>query len=123
LSHTLSASTIFFFPVRFCEGGIDIPANSALTLTKVIVREPALGAIMSQFTKALIVSPLSDRGAWVLIEPFSYDVGELGSSNTVEAPKGFKTDFTSIPRPCWTISPRWGKYGSAAEIHDRIYWE
>lgn len=78
---------------------------------------------MSQFTKALIVSPLSDGKTWVLIESFGYDVGDLGSNDTVEASKGFMTDFTSIPRLFWAILPRWGKYGNAAVIHDWIYWK
>jgi len=51
---------------------------------------------MSRFTKALIVSPLADGKTWVLIEPFAYDVGELGSGDTIEVSKGFKTDFASI---------------------------
>lgn len=76
---------------------------------------------MSRFTKALIVSPLADGKTWVLVEPFAYDVGELGSGDTVEVSKGFKTDFASIPRVFWMVLPKWGKYGNAAVIHDWIY--
>ncbi len=76
---------------------------------------------MSRFTRALIVSPLADGKTWVLIEPFAYDVGELGSGDTIEVSKGFKTDFASIPRAFWIVLPKWGKYGNAAVIHDWIY--
>lgn len=76
---------------------------------------------MSSFTRALIVSPLADGKTWVLVEPFAYDVGELGSSDTVVVSKGFKTDFASIPRVFWMVLPKWGKYGNAAVIHDWIY--
>ncbi len=76
---------------------------------------------MSRFTKALIVSPLADGKTWVLIEPFAYDVGELGSGDTIEVSKGFKTDFASIPRVFWIALPKWGKYGNAAVIHDWLY--
>ena len=76
---------------------------------------------MSQFTKALVVSPLADGRTWVLLEPFSYDVGVEGSGNTVTVPVLFMTDFASIPRPLWSIFPQWGRYGNAAVIHDFGY--
>ncbi|HFC54303.1 MAG TPA: DUF1353 domain-containing protein [Gammaproteobacteria bacterium] len=76
---------------------------------------------MSRFTRALIVSPLADGRTWVLVEPFSYDVGELGSGDTIEVSRGFKTDFASIPRLFWIALPKWGKYGNAAVIHDWLY--
>jgi hypothetical protein len=76
---------------------------------------------MSQFTKALIVSPLSDGRTWVLLEPFSYDVGHEGSGDTVTVPSLFLTDFASIPRPFWSFLPQWGRYGNAAVVHDFGY--
>lgn len=78
---------------------------------------------MSQFTKILIVSPLADGRSWVLREEFSYDVGEIGSGDTINVPVNFITDFASVPRPFWWLFPRWGRYGNAAVIHDFLYWE
>lgn len=78
---------------------------------------------MSEFTKLLIVSPLPDGKKWVLRDEFSYDIGYKGSGNTITVPKGFVTDFASVPRVFWNIYPRWGKYGNAAVIHDYLYWE
>ncbi len=77
---------------------------------------------MSRFTRALVVSPLADGKTWVLVEPFGYDVGELGSGDTIEVVRGFKTDFASIPRLFWIVLPKWGKYGNAAVIHDWLYF-
>jgi len=78
---------------------------------------------MSRFTDALIVSPLADGKTWVVLERFGYDVGELGSGDSVEVAIGFCTDFASIPRLFWIVLPRWGKYGNAAVIHDWLYWD
>ena len=78
---------------------------------------------MSEFTKMLVVSPLSDGKAWFLQEEFSYDVGEVGSGNTVQVPRWFVTDFASVPRPLWVVFPRWGRYGNAAVIHDFMYYD
>jgi hypothetical protein len=77
---------------------------------------------MSQFTKALVVSPLADGRTWVLREPFSYDVRREGSGDTIRVPARFMTDFASVPRLLWIFFPRWGKYGNAAVIHDWGYW-
>ena len=76
---------------------------------------------MSGFTKALVVSPLSDGRTWVLMDPFSYDVGREGSGDTINVPVLFLTDFASVPRPFWSIFPPWGRYGNAAVIHDFLY--
>ncbi len=78
---------------------------------------------MSEFTTALVVSPLSDGKSWVVLDDFKYHVGTENSGDCVIASKGFATDFASVPRVFWWIIPRWGKYGNAAVIHDWLYWE
>ena len=77
---------------------------------------------MSQFTEALIVSPLADGKTWVVLRPFGYDRGREGSGDRIHVEVGFMTDFASVPRPFWSVLPRWGKYGNAAVIHDWLYW-
>jgi hypothetical protein len=77
---------------------------------------------MSRFTSILLVSPLADGKTWVLMREFGYDVGTEGSNDRINVPLGFQTDFASIPRPFWSILPKWGKYGNAAVIHDWLYW-
>ena len=78
---------------------------------------------MSRFTEILTVSPLPDGKRWLTRKEFGYDIGEEGSGNSIDVPIGFKTDFTSVPRPLWIFLPRWGKYGNAAVIHDYCYWK
>lgn len=77
---------------------------------------------MSQFTEALIVSPLADGKTWVVLKPFGYDRGSEGSGRRIQVDLGFMTDFASVPRPLWILIPKWGKYGNAAVIHDWLYW-
>ena len=77
---------------------------------------------MSRFTSVLLVSPLADGKTWVLMREFGYDVGTEGSTDQVNVPLGFETDFASIPRLFWIVLPKWGKYGNAAVIHDWLYW-
>ena len=74
-----------------------------------------------QFVTFLSASPLADGQYWFLTEPLRYDLADTGIMVTV--PRGFVTDFTSIPRPFWTLLPRWGKYGAPAVVHDFLYWD
>ena len=77
---------------------------------------------MSLFTKSLVVTPYSDGKTWRLTEEFGYAIGSEGSSNTINVPAGFTTDFASVPRLLWFFLPQWGKYGNAAVIHDYLYY-
>lgn len=80
---------------------------------------------MSSFTTPLRVEVLDDfKGNRIiarLLEGFAYDVGELGSGETITVPAGFITDFASIPRGLWNFEPPLGRAGKAAVIHDWIY--
>lgn len=78
---------------------------------------------MSQFTDVLLVSPLDDGKSWVLMRGFGYARGSEKSGDLINVPRGFITDFASVPRLIQGLVPRWGKYGNAAVIHDWLYWE
>ena len=78
---------------------------------------------MSRFTEPLVVTPLPDGKTWIILNDFSYEIGEEGSGNIINVPIGTYTDFASIPRTLWAVFPRWGKYGNAAVIHDWMYWD
>ena len=78
---------------------------------------------MSSFTTPLILTPLPDGHHWQLVRGFTYHVGTEYSMDKITVPKGFTTDFASIPRIFWSILPPWGKYGKAAVVHDYLYWE
>ena len=66
----------------------------------------------------LTVTPMPDGHRWIVTEPFLYST----SLHKIEVPKGFITDFASIPRVFWRILPPTGKYTMAAVIHDWLYF-
>lgn len=76
---------------------------------------------MSSFTTPLIVQPLDDGMHWVLVESFEYRIGAKDSGEIINIPKGFITNFASVPRGLWNIFPPWDKYGKAAVLHDYLY--
>ena len=55
-----------------------------------------------------------------LLQPYRVRLRELGD-RVIEAPRGFETDFASVPRLFWRIVPPWGRYSPAAVIHDYLY--
>lgn len=55
----------------------------------------------------------------LLLEDFKYQVGKL----LITVPKGFVTDFASIPKFLRFIIPHRGKYDEAAVVHDFLYSE
>lgn len=75
---------------------------------------------MSSFTKPLVVEKLSN-GKWKTARGFTYYVGDEGSDDKIKVPKGFETDFASVPRIFWVILPPDGKYSQAAVLHDFLY--
>jgi hypothetical protein len=70
-----------------------------------------------------VLSPFGDGSQWVLREDMVF---ELTSDNditaTIRVPKGFVTDLASTPRRVWALYPPFGKYLSAAILHDYLYW-
>ena len=81
---------------------------------------------MSSFTKPLIVEVFENGRKFKLIESFTY-YREHNNNEVLEVPKGFITDFASIPRIFWNIYPPTGagtkktSYGKAAVLHDAAY--
>ncbi len=75
---------------------------------------------MSSFTTPLVVTPIGDGRRWKLLEPFIYY--RTGREHLrYRVPKGFITDFASVPRLLWPILPPYGRYGKAAVLHDWLY--
>jgi hypothetical protein len=67
------------------------------------------------------VEPFSDNRDWVLVKNLEYSIGN--SNVKISVPKGFVTDFASIPRPLWPMLSPYGKYSRAAIVHDYLYWQ
>lgn len=67
------------------------------------------------------VRPFGDSQAWITVENVEYIIGS--TTERIIVPKGFVTDFASIPQGLWSfgLSPH-GQYSRAALIHDYLYW-
>jgi hypothetical protein len=73
---------------------------------------------MSKFPAHLEVRIPDDDKERELISDFIYLSDTVG---IVFVPKGFKTDYASVPRVLWSILPPTGKYTKAAVVHDYLY--
>lgn len=62
-----------------------------------------------------------DSHTWELLEDLEYRVGGLDSTDIIIVPKGYHTDFASVPRAFWPVFPPFGRYSPAAVIHDFLY--
>jgi hypothetical protein len=73
---------------------------------------------VSRFLLPLDLHYLDGR-AWRLLSAFTF--GSVTLARVIEVPRGFETDFASIPRVLWPWLPPTGRYGKAAVIHDFLY--
>lgn len=74
-------------------------------------------AANQSFQSPLIIQ-YEDGRNWVVYEDFIY----VSPRITVHVPKGFETDFASIPRALWRwMSPTDKRIGKPSIIHDWIY--
>ena len=60
--------------------------------------------------------PIDDK-YWEVLEDYTYRT----SKGLVTVPKGFKTDYASVPRVFRNIINSYGKHGRAAVVHDWLY--
>ena len=71
---------------------------------------------------ALHISRFKDP-IYFLLKPIAWNPPSGDSSLPhVEVPKGFVTDFASIPRIFWSLLRPDGEYTYPAIIHDYLYW-
>jgi len=76
---------------------------------------------MSSFTKPLTVTKIDAR-KWKVERSFIYIIDFEDALESIEIPKGFITDFASVPRAFWMVIPPDGKYTQAAVLHDFLYF-
>src|SRR4051812_12945885 len=71
--------------------------------------------------EAPLLKPFADNHDWVLFADVRYRIGQ--SNTVITVPRGFVTDFASIPQGFWSLnlSPN-GRYSKAAIVHDFLYW-
>jgi len=67
----------------------------------------------------IALSPFAEGSYWYLNRKMQWISND---HYVVVTPKGFVTDFASVPRPLWAILPKWEGYGVGAVIHDYLYW-
>jgi hypothetical protein len=65
------------------------------------------------FDSDVIVREVGDD-TWELVEPIRY----RGNRDMFVVPKGFSTDFASVPRAFQWLLPRYGAYTKSAILHD-----
>ena len=58
---------------------------------------------MSSFTQELTVTKKNKY--WFVERAFSYHVGTKDSLQRIDVPRGFLTDFASVPRLFWIVLP------------------
>jgi hypothetical protein len=68
-----------------------------------------------------LLQPFSDGEDWMLLSPMIATLGK-GRPAIVIVPRGFVTDYASVPKPLRLLLPAEGPYGNAAVIHDYLYW-
>lgn len=71
----------------------------------------------------LIISRFKEP-VYFLTQPIKWESEDENSSvEAITVPKGFVTDFASVPRIFWTALRPDGDYAYAAVLHDYLYWE
>ena len=70
-----------------------------------------------KFSGQLQVEDTGDGRNYRLLKNLMYFSGPL----RIVVPKGFETDYASVPRFLWNIIPPTGKYSRAAVVHDYLY--
>lgn len=94
-------------------------ATRVLIVAIVCLASPA--ALPQQPIDPPVLKPFADNRDWVLMKDLDYRIGS--SSFVITVPKGFVTDFASIPEVFWSVdlSPN-GRYSKGAIFHDYLYW-
>ena len=72
---------------------------------------------------APFVRGFADGTNWMLQSPLIHEFGK-NDRFFIIVPRGFVTDFASIPQPLEILHARIsiGRYGNAAVVHDYLYW-
>lgn len=74
-------------------------------------------------TRAPLLSPFGDGTQWIVWQDIEFEVNLNDNTRTsIVVPRGFVTDLASTPPELWGLYPPFGKYLSAAILHDYLYW-
>jgi hypothetical protein len=94
---------------------------SGRTATILAIAMAGMTAHAQQPITPVPLVPFADSRQWMLASDLTYHIGQ--SDKVIVVPKGFVTDFASIPELFWStgLSPQ-GPYSKAAIVHDWLYW-
>ncbi len=93
----------------------------ASSLIAIAAAMGASSAAAQQPIPAPVLKPFADNRDWVLMENLRYQIGQ--TSTVIVVPRGFVTDFASIPQAFWSFGlSAHGRYSKAAIVHDYLYW-
>jgi len=65
--------------------------------------------------------PFADMDFWWLSADMIWTLP--GGEKAIPVPRGFVTDFASVPEYFWAWMPPIGRYGLPAIVHDWLYWD
>lgn len=75
------------------------------------------------FDKPLSVSRFLDRTYYLNEDMAWTPKSAIANITKIVVPKGFVTDFASIPRVFWAVLPPDDEYVMPAVLHDWLYWQ
>ena len=93
--------------------------NGGRSIRERAARRRIEAAIVNNFLGDLLVKYI-DGELWQVVEGFSYRIGDPNGRAYVRVPKGFITDFASMPLGIVFKSPG-GKWDKPAVVHDVCY--
>jgi hypothetical protein len=106
------------------------PHVSAIARCRALLPFLALTAVVGMHTTSLaaqqpipapLVEGFGDGDNWMLQRDLVYRIG-INTPYTITVPKGFVTDFGSIPKIFRPVLGSTGPYSQAAVVHDYLYW-
>lgn len=103
------------------DSSIIIPPDSSVATIDSVVIPDVPDDVLEAPIAGVALRPFAEGTNWVLTEPLVYRVGD--SQDSVIVPKGFVTDFASIPPRLQGLISALGPYMLPAVVHDYLYWE
>jgi hypothetical protein len=99
-----------------------VSVDSSIALdSSVVTVDSVLTTHVPEPIAGVALRPFAEGTNWMLTEPLVYRVGD--SRDSVVVPKGFVTDFASIPPRLQGLISALGPYMLPAVVHDYLYWE
>ena len=77
--------------------------------------------VTMELAPAPALVPFADMDYWYLSTDMTWTLPR--SARTILVPRGFVTDFASVPPTFWAWMPPTGRYGLPAIVHDWLYWD